>query len=58
MQNQTNYVAMLSGDPSNNTGNPNETSLFTDCLDFMLGPKQEDSDICEGSRSEYLREIH
>ena len=59
MQNQANYIAMLSGDPkNNNTGNPNETSLFTDCLEFMLGPRQEGNEICEAARSEYLREIH
>ena len=55
---------MLRGNPANNAvsvGSPDHqdnTSLFEDCLEFMLGPKQEGNEICEAARSEYLREIH
>ena len=36
----------------------NASSLFDDCLEFMLGPKQEGGGVCEAARSEYLRDIH
>ena len=48
---------MLKGNPANNTGNL-ETSLFTDCLEYMFGDKQERSELYTASRSLYLREIH
>ena len=53
---------MLQANTSSNTcsvGAPsNDSSLFDDCLEFMLGPKQEGNGVCEAARSEYLREIH